>query len=185
MKAKLIVTYGALAHEKEPRYDFCGQTAHTDPDQVQEEIWVEIPEEFEPWYNSETDSIVITIDGSNWDLARVIWNFEGSPVIVVPDTVSNPNVNIPLRRTTPPEHEPVYGAPAAWYTQPRHTSESPIARKRIERGLTQEQLAAKIGVDYRVVGTWERGEKSPRVGNLRKLATVLGCTMDELLCDED
>lgn len=185
MKAKLIVTYGALAHEKEPKYNFCGQTAHTDPDQVQEAIWVEIPEELQPWYNSETDSIIVTIDGSNWDLAQLIDNYEDTPVIIVPGVTNNPNTNIPLARTTPPEHEPVYGAPASRYTQPRHTNESIIAKARIEKGLTQEQLAKAIGVDQRDLSRWELGAVTPRVGSLRKLARALGCSMDDLLCDED
>lgn len=67
---------------------------------------------------------------------------------------------------------------------PRRTTDSPIARARIAKGLTQEQLAAQIGVDFRVIGTWERGERAPRAGNLKKLAKALDCDMAALLDDE-
>lgn len=47
--------------------------------------------------------------------------------------------------------------------------------------LTQEELAAKLGVPYQRVGEWERGEKAPRPSNQRKLCEALGVSPAELL----
>ena len=69
-------------------------------------------------------------------------------------------------------------------TAPRHTgTNSPIARIRMERGLTQEQLGKLLGVDKRQVGFWERGVRNPNANSLRRLARALDCTMDELVDD--
>lgn len=44
-----------------------------------------------------------------------------------------------------------------------------IRRMREARGLTQAELAARLGVGQRTVGNWERGETVPRnrIGMLR------------------
>ena len=47
--------------------------------------------------------------------------------------------------------------------------------------LTQEELAAKVGVRQRMVSLWENGEATPRPANIRKLAEVLGVTPREVL----
>ena len=47
-------------------------------------------------------------------------------------------------------------------------------------GLTQEQLADKLGVERTTVAKWETGEASPRADKLPKLAEVLGCRIDDL-----
>jgi transcriptional regulator with XRE-family HTH domain len=52
---------------------------------------------------------------------------------------------------------------------------------RIKRGLTQKQLADRLGVKQQNVSDWERGERSPSVKNLKKLADVLNCRIDDLI----
>ena len=48
-----------------------------------------------------------------------------------------------------------------------------LRRIRVERGVSQEQLAVDAGVDRTYVGRIERGMENPTVGNLDKLAEAL------------
>lgn len=66
-------------------------------------------------------------------------------------------------------------------SDPRVTNNSPIARLRIERGLTQSQLAEIIGVHKNIVYGWEAGNFSPRGENLLKLADALDCDARDLI----
>ena len=52
---------------------------------------------------------------------------------------------------------------------------------RKQMGLSQEELAAKIGVSRQAVSKWERAEASPDTDNLIELAKIYGLTLDELL----
>lgn len=52
---------------------------------------------------------------------------------------------------------------------------------RKQMGLSQEELAAKIGVSRQAVSKWERAEASPDTDNLIELAKVYGLSLDELL----
>ena len=55
-----------------------------------------------------------------------------------------------------------------------------IRRLREARGLTQEQLAGEAGIAMRHLGRIERGEVSPTVEMLGKLAVALGITPEQL-----
>jgi transcriptional regulator with XRE-family HTH domain len=55
-----------------------------------------------------------------------------------------------------------------------------VRRLRIERGLTQEALAAAAEIDMRYVGGIERGQENPTVSVLGRLAGALGVTPDVL-----
>lgn len=59
--------------------------------------------------------------------------------------------------------------------------ESRIREMRKGLGLSQEQLAAKIGVSRQAVTKWETGAGTPDVDNLVELARLFGVTVDELL----
>lgn len=48
--------------------------------------------------------------------------------------------------------------------------------------LTQDGLAEKLGVDRSTVAKWETGDALPRAGMLPKIASILGCSIDALLC---
>lgn len=52
---------------------------------------------------------------------------------------------------------------------------------RVKAGLTQAELAIRIGVDRTSVVKWETGSASPRAGKLLEIADAVGCTVDELL----
>ena len=48
------------------------------------------------------------------------------------------------------------------------------------RHLTQEQLAEKAGTSTTYIGTIERGEKSPTLNTISKLASALNISLAEL-----
>ena len=56
-----------------------------------------------------------------------------------------------------------------------------IQRFRKERGLTQEELAAKLGVSSQAVSKWENDASCPDISLLPQLCKELGVTTDELL----
>ena len=56
-----------------------------------------------------------------------------------------------------------------------------IASKRKELGMTQLELAEKMGVTDKAVSKWERDLSYPDVSSLPKLAEVFGMTVDELM----
>lgn len=56
-----------------------------------------------------------------------------------------------------------------------------LLQYRKESGLSQEELAEKIGVSRQAVSKWERSEASPDTDNLIRLAEIYGITLDELL----
>ena len=56
---------------------------------------------------------------------------------------------------------------------------------RLERGLTQPQLAKEIGVSNGTISFWENGLNIPRADYIKKLAAVLNTTTEFLLETED
>lgn len=58
--------------------------------------------------------------------------------------------------------------------------------RREELGMTQMQLAVAVGASsVTQVSNWERGRVVASVAKLRKLAEVLGVTMEQLLEEEE
>lgn len=58
-----------------------------------------------------------------------------------------------------------------------------LRAQRKERGLSQEELAARASLDRSYVGGVERGERNVSLVNLNKLARALDLTLAELLAD--
>lgn len=56
-----------------------------------------------------------------------------------------------------------------------------IAKYRKEKGLTQEELASRMGVSGQAVSKWETDASCPDISILPQLCSVLGITTDELL----
>ncbi|QVJ81397.1 Helix-turn-helix [Prevotella sp. khp1] len=55
-----------------------------------------------------------------------------------------------------------------------------VAELRKKAGYSQEQFAFKCGVDRTYVGVVERGEKSPTLNTIDKIANALGISKSEL-----
>ena len=53
---------------------------------------------------------------------------------------------------------------------------------RKQSGLTQEEVAEKLGVSRQAVAKWERGETSPDIEFCIQLANLYGTTVDALFC---
>lgn len=56
-----------------------------------------------------------------------------------------------------------------------------IATLRKEKGMTQLDLAEKMGVTDKAVSKWERDLSCPDVSSIPKLAEILGVSLDELM----
>lgn len=56
-----------------------------------------------------------------------------------------------------------------------------VAALRKERGMTQLELAERMGVTDKAVSKWERDLSFPDAASLPKLAETLGVTVDELM----
>lgn len=59
-----------------------------------------------------------------------------------------------------------------------------LVDRRKAAGLSQEALAAQLGVSRQAVSKWERSESSPDTDNLIALAALYGMSLDELLYGE-
>ena len=60
-----------------------------------------------------------------------------------------------------------------------------IASIRKERGMTQLELAEKMGVTDKAVSKWERDLSCPDVSSIPQLAEILGVSVDELMQVKD
>lgn len=56
---------------------------------------------------------------------------------------------------------------------------------RRKNGLSQEQLAEKIGVSRQAISKWEGGLSTPELDRLRALSECFGVTIDELTSEQD
>lgn len=59
-----------------------------------------------------------------------------------------------------------------------------ISEKRKAKGMTQAQLAEKLGITDRAVSKWETGRSMPDVSLMLELCSLLGITVNDLLCGE-
>lgn len=50
-------------------------------------------------------------------------------------------------------------------------------------GITQDELARRTGTTQQSVSLWESRKRTPNIKLLMRIATVLGCTLDELAGD--
>lgn len=58
---------------------------------------------------------------------------------------------------------------------------SPITAARKAAGMSQQQLADALGIAQQHVSRWERGERTPRIATLKRIAAVLGCSPRDLI----
>jgi len=53
--------------------------------------------------------------------------------------------------------------------------------KRIKKGLTQKQLAFRLGVSQQTYSRWIKGIDRPTISNTKKLAKILGISFKKLI----
>lgn len=56
-----------------------------------------------------------------------------------------------------------------------------VKKLRIEAGLTQEDIAKKLGLSKTAVGAWENGRAKPRLDKMNQLSDLFGVPVSELL----
>lgn len=56
-----------------------------------------------------------------------------------------------------------------------------IRLMRKKAGLTQKEVADKLGITYQSYGQYERGVRKPKYESIQRLATVLNCDIAEFL----
>lgn len=56
-----------------------------------------------------------------------------------------------------------------------------LMRSRKKSGLSQEEVATKLGVSRQTVSKWELGETLPDIQQAKKLSTLYHITLDELV----
>ncbi|GLO67830.1 Cro/Cl family transcriptional regulator [Oceanobacillus sp. E9] len=56
---------------------------------------------------------------------------------------------------------------------------------RMERGITQQQLAARTGITRQTIGLIEKGQYNPTLQLCIKIAKVLEVTLDDLFWEEN
>jgi len=66
-----------------------------------------------------------------------------------------------------------------------HNIGSRIRDARLDRGLTQDQLAARVGVSRSAVAQWETGRTGQVTGNLSRIARALEVNVEYLIYGED
>lgn len=60
-----------------------------------------------------------------------------------------------------------------------------LVERRKAAGLSQSELAEKLGVGRSAVTMWETTRSRPNVDMLPAIATALGCSIDELFSAEE
>ena len=56
---------------------------------------------------------------------------------------------------------------------------------RMKAGLTQVELADRLGLTKQSVWRWEKGERQPDIATAKRIAAILCCSLDNLFADEN
>lgn len=65
------------------------------------------------------------------------------------------------------------------------TTGEKIAQLRRLKGISQEELAEKLGISRQAVSKWEAGTATPSTDNFKELSRLFGVSVDELLYPDD
>ncbi len=58
-----------------------------------------------------------------------------------------------------------------------------LKRLRLEKGLSQEQLAEKLNISRQAISKWESAKAYPDIDNLKMLREVFNISLDELILE--
>lgn len=56
-----------------------------------------------------------------------------------------------------------------------------LKRYRLYKGFTREKLAEELGISKFTLRSYEQGTRNIKTETLKKIAKILGCTVDELI----
>ena len=59
-----------------------------------------------------------------------------------------------------------------------------LSKSRKKAGLSQEELAEKMGITRQTISKWETGASVPDVEELQRLCAALSASAEELICGE-
>jgi|GEM_PF-1674753 len=60
-----------------------------------------------------------------------------------------------------------------------------IREARKSHGWNQTTLAGKVGITLQTISRWEKGEREPKAGELKRIASALGVSIAYLMGEED
>jgi putative transcriptional regulator len=60
-----------------------------------------------------------------------------------------------------------------------------VAVLRVEKGISRQELAEKVGVNYQTIGFIERGDYSPSLELAFKFAEVFSAELTDIFSDEE
>ena len=59
-----------------------------------------------------------------------------------------------------------------------------IKSVRTSKGMTQQELADRLKVKQSAISQWESGNTGPKRSRLAEIASILDCTIDDLMKEE-
>lgn len=65
--------------------------------------------------------------------------------------------------------------------EPKGILRQTLKKARMELGLSQMELAKKIGIDQRAISNYETGLRKPRIARITIIARALNVSIDELI----
>ena len=60
-----------------------------------------------------------------------------------------------------------------------------IKQKRLEKNMTQQELADRLHITDRAISNWERGVRAPDISLLQELSNILGLSISDILSREE
>lgn len=55
-----------------------------------------------------------------------------------------------------------------------------VRKLRLDEGMTQDELAIRLGISQKTISSWERGRTQPNIEQLSSIAILFGKTIDEI-----
>ena len=71
-------------------------------------------------------------------------------------------------------HEKIVAGDRGWFFA---SIADKVAQRRIERGLSQRELAERVGTTQSAIARLERGGRPPRIDTLLRIAEALDCEL--------